>query len=219
MQNIFRYDSKFIQFLNKAADMMIISVLWFFLSITVVGFGPACVACYHAMAKSVRYGRESAFKEFFRALKSGFWKGLIFGILVLAFAASIVMVDLPENSLFLTGEGEMKVGAMILMVVKALLLTTLSLYVFPIISRFNMPVVRLFGASCLLSVRYLVATILMVLMLAAAVFAVVSFPFLVLLIPGLFSYLQGSLMERIMRANMSEEDMRENENEDQWYLD
>ena len=219
MENIFRYDSKFMQFLNKAADMMIVSTMWFFLSITVVGFGPACVACYHAITKSVRYGRESAFKEFFRALKSNFWKGLVFGILVLAFAASIAMVDLPENSLFLAGEGELRLGSMILMVVKALLLTTLSLYGFPIISRFNMPIVRIFGASCLLSVRYLVATILMVLMVAAAIFAVVSFPFLVLLIPGLFSYLQGGLMERIMRANMSEEDMQENEKEDQWYLD
>jgi uncharacterized membrane protein YesL len=219
MHKLFNYDNKLIQLLNKAADMMIVSCLWFFLTITVVGFGPACVACYHAMAKAVRYGRESAFKEFFRALKSGFWKGLIYGLMIMAFAVSIAMVDLPKNLPYFAGAAAMDVSAMVVMVVKVVLLVVLSLYVFPIISRFEMPIVRIFGASCLLSVRYLLATVLMVLLAAAAVYAVASLPFLIILIPGLFSYLQTGLMERIMRANMSEEDMEVNEKEDQWYLD
>ena len=218
MREFFNYDGKLMQFLNKVADMMIISVLWFFLSITVIGFGPACVASYHAMTKAVRYGRGHAFKEFFSALKSGFWKGLVYGLLIMAFAASVLVVDLPPNVDYLFYGGTMNVGKFLVLIVKVVLLMTISLYVFPIISRFEMPFMQIFGASCLLSVRHIISTVLMAGLLALSFVAVFSLPYLVLLIPGVFSYLQGYYMEKIMRAHMSEEDMEIREDEDQWYL-
>lgn len=219
MKDFFNYDNKFIQVMNKVADMMIISTLWLLLCLTVVGIGPACTAAYHAMAKAVRYERESAFKEFFRALKNSFWKSLFYGILLTIFAISIYFVDIVANVDFLFNNAAPNGWDLFLLIVKTVILVVLALYVFPILSRFNMPISRIFLSSLLLSVRHLLSTILMTVALLAVTYAVISFPYLVFVVPGAFAFLQTYPMEKIMRAHMTEEDKEEDESIDQWYLD
>lgn len=219
MKDFFNYDNKFIQIMNKVADMMIISTCWLLLCMTVVGIGPACTAAYHAMAKAVRYERESAFKEFFRALKNNFWKSLFYGILLTVFAISIYFVDISANIDFFLGKSGPNGWDLFLFIVKTVIFAVLALYAFPIISRFNMPIARIFLSSLLLSVRHLLSTVVMVVVLLVAAYAIMSFPYLVFLVPGAFSFLQTYPMEKIMRAHMTEEDREEDESIDQWYLD
>lgn len=219
MESFFDYNGKFIHFLNKVADMLIISTMWTLLCFTVVGIGPACAAAYHAMAKAVRYERESAFKEFWRAFKQNFWKGLFFGVLLTVFAVSIYFVDIVANVDFLLNNAAPNGWDLFLLIVKTAILMVLALYVFPIMTRFHMPISRIFLSSMLLSVRHLLSTVFMVVVFIIAAYAVISFPYLIFLVPGLFSFIQTYPMERIMRAHMTEEDKVEDESVDQWYLD
>ena len=219
MKDFFNYDNKFIQIMNKVADMMIISTMWTLLCLTVVCIGPASAAAYHAMAKAVRYERESAFKEFWRAFRQNFWKSLFFGVLLTLFAVSIYFVDITANVDFLLHGAAPNGWNLFLLIIKTVILAVLALYVFPIMTRFNMPVVRIFLSSLLLSARHLLSTIFMVVLLIIAAYGIMSYPYLVFLVPGAVAFVQTFPMEKIMRAHMSEEDKEEDESVDQWYLD
>lgn len=219
MNNFFNYDNKFIQIMNKVADMMIISTMWTLLCFTVIGIGPASAAAYHAMAKAVRYERESAFKEFWRAFKQNFWKALFFGVLITVFAVSIYFVDIVANYDFLFNNAAPNGWDLFMLIMKVVILAVLAMYVFPIMTRFNMPIMRIFLSSLLLSVRHLLSTVFMVVVFLIAGYAIVVYPYLLFLVPGAFAFVQTFPMEKIMRAHMTEEDKEENESVDQWYLD
>lgn len=219
MNNFFNYDNKFIQIMNKVADMMIISTMWTLLCFTIVGIGPACAAAYHAMAKAVRYERESAFKEFWRAFKQNFWKALFFGVLITVFAVSIYFVDIVANYDFLFNNAAPNGWDLFMLIIKTVILAVLALYAFPIMTRFNMPIMRIFLSSMLLSVRHLLSTVFMVVVFLIAAYATIVYPYLLFLVPGAFAFVQTFPMEKIMRAHMTEEDKEENESVDQWYLD
>ena len=219
MSSFFDYNNKFIQIMNKAADMMITSTMWILLCLTVVCIGPASTAIYHAMAKAVRYERESAFTEFWRSFKQNFWKSLFFGLLLTIFAVSIYFVDITANYDFLFNNAAPDGWALFGLIFKVVVLAILGLYVFPVISRFNMPIPRIFVSSLLLSIRHLLSTVFMLVVLFIAGYATVSYPYLVFVLPGAFAFLQTFPMEKIMRAHMTEEDRVEDESVDQWYLD
>ena len=216
--DIFRYDSKFIQTLNKFADMMIISTLWALTCMTVIGIGPACCAAYHAMAKSVRYERGRVVKEYFRSLINSFWQGMLFGLLLTVFALSVYLVDIQNNLEFLKDGTNLNFWSLLFLIVKSVIVVVLSLYVFPLISRFKMPFVRIFVASILMSIRYFISTAIMMALLIFAVYCIINLPYLIFLLPGMFSYVQGGYMEKIMRNNMTPEELEEDESIDQWWL-
>ena len=219
MSSFFDYNNKFIQIMNKVADMMITSTMWSLLCLTVVCIGPASTALYHAMAKAVRYERESAFKEFWRSFKQNFWKSLFFGVLLTIFAVSIYFVDITANYDFLFKNAAPDGWALFGLIIKTVILAVLALYVFPVLSRFNMSIPRIFISSLLLSVRHLLSTVFMVVVLVVAAYGIMIYPYLLFLGPGAFAFVQTFPMEKIMRAHMTEEDREEDESVDQWYLD
>lgn len=219
MDKFFDYNNKFIQFMNKVADMMIVSTMWTLLCLTVVGIGPASTAAYHAMAKAVRFERESAFKEFWRSFWQNFWKSLVFGLLLTVFAVSIYFVDIVANYDFLFQNAAPDGWALFSLIIKTVILAVVAIYVFPILSRFNMPIPRVFMSAMLLSVRHLLSTVFMVVVLLVAANIIVIYPYLLFIVPGVFAFVQTFPMEKIMRAHMTEEDREENEEVDQWYLD
>lgn len=219
MNSFFDYNNKFIQIMNKVADMMITSTMWALLCLTVVCIGPASTALYHAMAKAVRYERESAFKEFWRAFKQNFWKSLFFGILMSIFTVSIYFVDITANYDFFFNQASPDGWALFGLIFKVVVLAVLCVYIFPVLSRFNMPIHRIFVSCLLLSIRHLLSTVFMVVVLIVAIYATVAYPYLIFLLPGAFAFVQTFPMEKIMRAHMTEEDKEENESVDQWYLD
>lgn len=219
MQELFNYNSKFIQTLNKFADMMIVSTMWLILTLTIIGFGPATTAAYHVMSKVVRYERGSVIKEFFKALKDNFWKSLVMGMLLMVFLVSLYFYDFAQNSEYIATRENPQWFPLIMLVLKSFLAFGLAVYVFPIISRFNMPLARIFMSSLLLMFRHLGSTLLMLLMLAAAITVVAIYPMLIILVPGLLLFGMTYPMERIMRRHMSAEDREEDDTKDQWYLD
>ena len=66
---MFNQDSTLMTILNKAADMVILSVLWCICSLPVVTIGAASSALYHATMKVIRLGRGYAFSTFFTSFR------------------------------------------------------------------------------------------------------------------------------------------------------
>lgn len=219
MGRLFDYDNKVMQVLGKVADIIIISILWIVLSLTVIGFGPACTAAYYTTAKCVRRDRGSVFKEFWRALKSNFWRSVLLGILAVFFAASLFFFDFAQIANAVLNQETMGAWGIVFSAVKFFLFFGLVLYMFPILSRFQARIVKVVFSSLLVMFRYIGSTILMIFILLVVVITCIVYPYVTIFMPGIVFFLISFPLERILLRLVAEEDLQEDEEKDQWYLE
>ena len=70
MGHILDYDGKFINFLNKATDTLIATLLWLVCSIPIITIGASTTAFYSVMLKLVKDEESYITKSFFKSPSS-----------------------------------------------------------------------------------------------------------------------------------------------------
>lgn len=219
MGGFFNLENPVFQILGKICDMLFVSVVYILLCLPIVTIGPASTALYYAIVKVIRRERGYIFREFFRSFKLNFKKGAIIGIL-LAIAFVILGFDLAyawgltetESS-----KGSLLMGAFIGI---TFLTVSFSIYVFPILSRFEMTVKQLFKAGVYMSMKHIHFTILMILVNAAALVIIYFFFPFIFIAPATTVLVNSLMMERIFKKYMPKsEGPGEETGKDEWYLE
>lgn len=205
--------------LGKALDLFILTLLWVFLCCTVVGIGPASVALYYAVVKTIRRDRSSAIKEFFRSIKDSWKVSIPIGLLIAVFIVSACMIDYPNILILFSYETTYQLFAGILSCVKVLLLLAVMVFVFPIISRFQVGITKTVTSSIMLLLRHLPSTILMIIVIVAFAILTIVVPLTIVVAPACAALVLSFVLEPILLRYTSEEDKEENEEKDQWYLE
>ena len=219
MSSFFNLENPVFQLLAKVCDMLFVSIVYITLCLPIVTIGPASTALYYAVVKVIRRERGYIFKEFFRSFKLNFKRGAIVGIL-LTIAYAVLGFDLlyawgltePDSS-----KGSLLMGAFIGI---AFLVVSFSVYVFPILSRFDMTVRQLFKAAVYMSMRHLHFTILMIAVNVAAVVIVIYFFPFIFIAPATTVLVNSLMMEKIFKKYMPKsEGPGEETGKDEWYLE
>lgn len=219
MSNFFNMDNPFFTALSKICDMLFLSVVFIILCIPVVTIGPASTAMYYATVKVIRRERGYLFREFFKSFRTNFKRGAIVGILV-TLAFFILSFDLSYAWGAVTPDSNK--GSLLLGVFVAIsfLVLSFSIYVFPILSRFDMTVRQLIKAASFMSMRHLPSTLIMLVVTVASVIGIIFIPILVFIIPALSVFINSFLMERVFKKYMPESDgPGEDTGKDEWYLE
>lgn len=212
-------ENKFVQFIEKTVDLAAISLLWIVCCITVVGAGSATTALYYTAAKSVKRGRSYPIREFFRALKRNWWKSMWVWILLILFGISLYMVDLPCILLWgVSGTA----GNPILFaasVVKLFLFIGILLYVFPVLSRFDVSIWKALSVSVVLMIRHIFTTLLLALLMTVSAIIVWLEPAFLLLVPGVCAFVCTIPLEWVLQKYMEGQEKEPDPSRDQWYLE
>lgn len=132
MNSFLGMDSPFINFLNKAADVVILNVLFVLCCIPIITIGPALTALYSVTLKMVRGEESYVAKSFFKALKDNFKQSVIIWIFVLLIAI-LLGVDFYIASYM--PESMTKIMYILLTGV-SLVCLMVALYIFPYLARF-----------------------------------------------------------------------------------
>ncbi|HHU73201.1 MAG TPA: DUF624 domain-containing protein [Clostridiales bacterium] len=218
MGNFFSIDNKFFTIMSKLADIMLISILYTVICIPIITIGPANTAIYYATVKVIRRDRGYLFREFFRSFRLNFKKGAIIGVVwtilitILGFDLIWSWISAKEN----VNYGSIFLGVFIAITV---LLISFSIYVFPILSRFDMTIKQLVKAAFYMSIRHLASTVSMLVLTVVCIYAVLNFSVLLFIIPGILTLVNSLLMERIFKKYMPQPEDNEDETKDQWYLE
>ena len=218
MSNLFNLDNGFFVALGKLCDILMLSIVWTLVCIPIITIGPANTALYYATVKSIRRDRGYLFREFFGSFKSNFKRGAITGIIFTFFTLFLVfdmlwawtnMSRVKNSSLFL--------GIFIVLFVMML---CFSIYVYPILSRFDMTVKQLIKAAVFMSIRHLPSTVVMLLIIVASAVGIFFIPILICVLPAGAAYVISLLMERIFKKYMPKsEGPGEETGIDEWYLE
>lgn len=209
---VFSNESKFARFMNKLADILCIGILWIVCSIPIITAGASATAAYYAMAKSVRHNEGRPTKEFFRSFRMNFGQTVLLTIPLL-----LIVITLIIDMIFLWGN-ENKINDAIFMVLLlvAVVVVSLIVYVFPLLSRFDKGSFELIKMGLYICFKYLPMTIGILAMIFFACIGVYLMPWAILVIPGVYLYALTFPMEWILKKFMPPVD-EESEEADKWY--
>lgn len=221
MGNFFNMDNPLFSILSKVCDMLFISIAFILICIPVITIGPACTALYYVVVKVIRRERGYVFREFFKSFRLNFKRAAIIGVLMtilfvilgfdLAYAYGLTAPDSTKGSLLMG----VFIGITFLVLAS-------SIYIFPILSRFDMTVKQLIKAAIFMSMRHIHFTLLMMIVYVLAAFAIVYlqfFPF-VFIAPATIALMNSFMLEHIFKKYMPvSEGPPEETGKDEWYLE
>ena len=172
------------------------------------------------MVKVISRERGYAISEFFRSFKMNFRQGavigMIFGLLIGLLYFDYQFVNEANKEDASTINTVMLIGFNAV----AILMVLTSTYIFPLLSRFTLPIKGFFKNSLFMSIRHLPSTLLMILINLVGIIIVWWFfplPFF-FVVPGVCVLLDSLLMERIFKRYMPEaEGTPEETGVDAWY--
>lgn len=203
MKKNFNIDSPRMEFLEKVTDIVYVSFLWVLFSIPVITIGPASVALYYTVVKVIRHKRETIWKSFFHAfrqnLKQGcfftVWYGVIFTFFILL--VKLLMVERFQEIYLISGS--------ILLFYSWFTLP----YIFPVLSRYDAPIIKQFQYSVIMSLDHVPTTLLLISMLALAILLTLLVPILLAVLPGLYAMASSFLIERVFKKYRKKNSIKE----------
>ncbi|MGB4659523.1 MAG: YesL family protein [Mobilitalea sp.] len=219
MSNLFNMDNGFFTALGKICDMLFISVIWAILCIPIITIGPANTALYYVTVKVIRRERGYLYREFFKSFKLNFKRGALTGV-GLTVAYIILGFDLYWAWANLNGTNKASILFGVFVAI-TFLISCFAVYIFPILSRFDMTVKQLLKAASFMSMRHLPSTVGVLIITAAAIVGVIAIPIAIFIIPAVSTLLISFLMERVLKKYMpkEEEPSEEETKKDEWYLE
>lgn len=187
---IFNIDGPLFQKMSRAADMMILNLLFILCCLPIVTIGAAITALCYVMLKMRDQEEGYITRSFFRSLKENFRQSTVIWLVLAVFAAILGMDFYLVNGM----EGTFGTLMRLTVYLGTLIWLMVFVYVFPLQSRFYNTVFRTMKNALLLSLAQLPRTFGMIAVLVGAVLLTfwngytITYGFLVWLLCG-FSFL------------------------------
>ena len=193
MRGLLSNEGAIMQFFQKTGELIFATILFLLFCIPIITAGSSITSLYYAVIKSVRRERGYVTSEFMRSLRRTLGKGTILTIGMLLWFGSLTVGLLRSK------------GHMVSIYVVLFLISIFaSVYVFPVLSRFEMKLVEIIKLSFVMSIRYFYFTILIV--AGTALLIWLQFFYLpmpcILILPGAWCYAVTFMMERVLLQYM-----------------
>lgn len=189
-----------------------LSILWLICSLPVVSFGPATMAAYHAGVKVIRRGRGKLLPTFFRSFRDNWKHGAVVGSGVVLLAAVLVFC-VRFASVMAVDSRIWRVLAYIYFLL-LILLGIFATFVFPIFSRFCMPLLAGLKLSCALTLRHFFTALTCFLVWFLGAKIVLWLPAMLLIVPAACFLVCSLVLEPIMKRYTTP-----GQDPDRWYLE
>lgn len=187
MENLFSQDGWLFRFFSRMWDILVLNLLWLLTSIPLVTIGASTTALYTVTLKMVRNEDSYLVKSYLKAFKENFLKATG-AWLLLAAGWFLLLVDI-----FWLGKSMGDYGFFIIFAAGICLVIwfLITLYLFPMLARYENTLVRTIMNSFYVSIRYFGCTVQMS---GILVFPGVVLVLIILKKPEWVGYLTGLLM-------------------------
>lgn len=210
MSDIFNYDNKLMQGLDKFFNVCYLSIVWLLACIPIITIGAANTALYYTANKVLKHNRGYVWKDFWGAFRANFKQSTIVWLVTLGLTLLMSFDTYVMWKFAAAGYGIGKIYIFFTIVLAFVIMW--AVYVFPYIGRFANTTKAIMKNALLLAFAHLPKTLLIFAMFVGCAVLLYLFGFLIVLLPGLYMWIKSYIMEGIFRKYMSEED-RESEDE------
>ena len=197
-------NGKIMSFLSRLGDMFILNIMYLICCVPIVTIGAATTALYYNTLKIAENREGYVWKDFLKSFRQNFKQATIIWTLILG-ATVILGIDF-----FLVGGISSQAVVSVIgsvVVVLGIFLILVSVYVFPILARFENSVSKIIKYSLIMSIRHLPSTVIILLIHSIPLLlAVVSleafvkglFPVLLFTV-SILAYFESKIFTRIFR--------------------
>lgn len=218
LEAIFNPENAVFCLINKILDLMVLSLVWAVCCIPIVTAGAASTALYYAVVKSVRRQRSYPVREFWKSFRANLKKGILIQAVWMMIAAMMLISDVPLFAALLSGKGIQDKVLLALLAVKAVFLAGMPCWLYPLLSRFEQPLLKLAEAALYMLLRYFPITLLAAVLFLGAGLLLAWEPLLAVLVPGVTALLLSFFLEPFLRKLIRPEEAQREET-DAWYLE
>lgn len=182
MNQLFNPENRFWSFMEKITDVFFLGILWFLFSLPVVTMGAASTSLYQFTLKQADNEEGYVWKSFWGAFRRNFRQATILWLIVLA-AGGFLAADMWA-CMNITVPGTVRVVCFGVLLCLSLMYALTVLYIFPILSRFHLPVKTILSHSFIMAMGnlYVSVTVLVI----YVVFGVLSY-YITILFPVFMS--------------------------------
>jgi uncharacterized membrane protein YesL len=195
MSDFFSMDSAFYRIGSTVADVMILSVIWLFFSIPVVTVGAATTALFYVTTRRISNREGYLARDFFQSFKSNFKKATLIWLLVMLLVAVLIL-----NILNIGVTGNLAVFLLPVYICFLVEIVFICIYVFPLVSRFDMGFRDTLKTSFFMANRHIFTTITCLAAGAAVVMlGLTVFPPIFVVGMGVYAYAASYMIMRVFR--------------------
>ncbi|MGN1140305.1 MAG: YesL family protein [Oliverpabstia sp.] len=200
LRRIFGIDSSFTSVMGKLADIILVSLLWIVCSILLITIATSASAFYYALVKGVRKDRGTPTHEFLDFFKKNWKQGIGVSLIYIALGALaalnfyVVSKMGTESAIYAFYEIES------LWVI--LLYIFLTIFLFPVFSRFEYGCFDVVKTSLLMSIKHTFSSLWMSAMFICVALFTAKYPILTLVLPGIMTVVFSLRIEKIFRKYM-----------------
>lgn len=199
----FNPDNGIFRYTEKLADLIILSVFWIVCSLPLVTVGPATAALYHTVVRCIRGNDRNSWGLFFTTFKSNLKVGILTSLVVVPlFGVLLILHELLYQAALVDSTGYVLYFAYRVFL---LLPVGAACYIFPVLSRFTFQVNGLLVTSAKLSIAHLPSTVVMALIVFAALVVCSNILVFLFVMPTVVASLHSYLLERIFKPYVDEQ--------------
>lgn len=214
MGGFFKIDGPFYRFGNILFYLMVTNFLWFLFSIPIVTIGASTTALHYVIGKIVRDDDISVLSDFWKSFKLNFKQSTIVWLILLV-GYLIVFTNIMNIGLL----GNMARYILPLQIVILFELVLITLYIFPMLSRYYFSIKDLFKTCFFMGNRHIITTILCVASIAGVSMLFYKMPGLFLLVLfSLYALCSYYFIHRVMIKYVPEERKQEPVEEESFQL-
>ena len=197
MRNIFSPDNAVMQFITKIVGTVYLNILWFICCIPIVTIGASTTALFYVTLKMVKNEDGSLTRAFFHSFRANFKQGTKIWMILLALglllcADGYVLYHMRFENAFWT-----IITAIFLVAAAAYAIITM--YIFPLLARFDNSIKAMFKNAAVLGIRFLLCTVLMAVIYFVMAYVVINiFTPAVIFGEGLCAFLCSYLLTNIL---------------------
>ena len=208
-------------------DLIILSLVFIISILPVFTIGAGLTALYYVVVKNVRHDRSNLTEAYIKSFKENFKQGTIIGLISLVIKllliynilliGSVDLFNLKELNLLQTFKGN---GFVYLYLALFILSMCMSLYVYPLLSRYNMSVKNVFSMAFYCVFRHLLTTVSCLIVLCVGLFIAHTSLFMgIMLVPSVTTLIISMNMEKVLYQYIPEQYKNMTDKLDTWYLE
>ena len=198
MGGFFNLDGPFYKWGTEVADIMILSLLWLIFSLPIFTIGASTTALFYVCGKKVRKEDPYIFKSFLSSFKNNFKQGTVLTLVLGLLWFSVYLYYKIITS------GNAQVWLQIMGLFYMIQVLIITLYLFPVLSRFEMTIKNLLITSFILANRHLPTTILCSVLFLGVIIAVITPTPIAIFAFGIYGIISSYFFQRIFTRHIGE---------------
>ena len=203
MGNFLSTDGPLFEGLTYITNIIYVSALWILFSIPVITIGASSTALYYTVTKVIRHGRSYIFREFWQSFKSNLKQSTAVWLIYLVLMG-VLLVDIRVMGVFGNTVAQ---TLQFVFLAGICMVSGVMVYALSYIARFTQDVRHILTNSVLMAIRHLPKTLLLIVILAAAVLGCYLFGLAIFFVPAVAALLDSLILESIFVQYMSKEDL------------